>query len=422
MHTLANLNLSLYASIAALLLMGCNKKSITSGHKTLSGVIGLQTTKYTVKSLSQKNLHAASKSNAVTYGLLGSLQQENIGVSTYSFATQFRLPTSGASFGENAIIDSVVLYIPVANTSDSVSNILSVPSDIDVVIHALDEKMKPRDSAYHSDYKFKVATSPLSPQKTTWGHILDSVKYVDTKEKVKTKAPGLNVLLDNSYFTKNFLPLSVDQLKDNSKFIEAFKGLYISCSENPMGFVTKFNLLGATLTLHHKNKDGDKKTITFTVNAFASRVNLVAFETEKIQTLEKSSDKSYLQALIGLKPVISLLDKNEIKSLRDSNIVLSQARLHIERHENDKSKYFPKTLTIYQNNSPISESRSSSFGGKEDKGKYYFNITNLVQKVLKKGDTATSLKINIHALNDSQSIDNIMLDNSKTKLELHYGK
>lgn len=410
------------SSILLLILASaCNKKSITVGSDLLSkSTVPLSSSVYIPPLISQSNALKATVSNKVSYGLLGSLTQPLTGNATYSFASQLRLPTNGIDFGTDPILDSVKIYIPVGNTSDSTLYTQPSPTPIKIRIHSVEEVMRHPDSTYRSDHDFKIGSSIVEGGSYTWDHTLDSVRYLDDKT-YKNKTPGLDITLNAAYFRKTILQLSKDDLRDNSRFIKQFKGLYFTCEANPTGLVTKFSLSGTQLTLYYRS-NSKNETQTLSIDQYASRVNLTTYDHAIIESYRKNTRNLYLQGLSGLHPSMILLHEDELKKLRDSTLILSQAQLTLKRDAKDSHKYRPKRLTIYQNDKAISEASQNNFGGSGSEGTYTFNITTVVQNALKKSSTLKNLTISIRIPGASESIQSLTLDSTQTQLKINYSK
>jgi hypothetical protein len=211
--------------------------------------------------------------------LLGVNRNSNFGQMTSSFATQLLLPTEGVNFGDNAIIDMVVLNIPYYSTKDTVQyakdpvtgelilNKEGKPivtpsfeldsiygnqdleyqlkiSELTTFLNTLDPNDPTKSKTYYSNRTYNTGSQLFSgnfkPNRNDTVlyvkrvHLDGNVNTVDDIDTVKTESanPSMKFILDSQFFKTHFIDQQDSPFFQNfNSFVRYFRGIYIE----PMG-------------------------------------------------------------------------------------------------------------------------------------------------------------------------------------------
>ncbi|MGI9531928.1 DUF4270 domain-containing protein [Lutimonas sp.] len=229
-----------------------------------------------------------------TNGTFGSLKSDMV--------SQVYLPTFGADFGQNAIIDRVVLNIPYFSTRDGDQDAVDPISGLPIEDEDGDTIQVPNfilDSVYgNQDLEFKVSVFELG----TFLNSLDpndptqAIQYFSDKEYVKndllhedafkpnrndtvlyverryldddpntvddidtiiapTSAPSMKFDLDKQFFKDRFVDHdNFFDFEDNAAFVQYFRGLYVD-AEGFDGSLINVPASNATMTIYYTNEE-----------------------------------------------------------------------------------------------------------------------------------------------------------------------
>ena len=326
-----------------------------------------------------------------SYNLLGSYMDPVFGSSDAAFATQLRLSKNAVDFGENFTLDSMVLYLELANIYGD--NRQAAPQE--VFVYQLTDTIS-LDESYNSN--------------------LDIENYYDENEVLADQfiLPNSNdsiiaIKIDHTAFVELFT--DTNNLTDNDVFLNLFKGLYIKSSHlNYSGSIMAFDMLsdGSRLRLYYHNYSESPiiplsahSTFDLLINEKCARVNIFKHDYDIAQNpIEHIDDTSvedtlvYVQAMGGVRVKVDLPD---ILKWQDStSVVISSARLVIPVVENStdiysplaklnlayindegKNEFFPD---LYNNGSFFQEYFNGIYN--HEQNSYEFNIAVFIQKVI----------------------------------------
>jgi hypothetical protein len=175
------------------------------------------------------------RTRALTYYMLGNLNDPEIGTTAANLYTQYGLPYGDFSFGSSVIIDSVVLQLPYATTT-SFHGELSTPQSIRV--YELNEDLSSaEDSFYFSNRNYTFSAVQLGEFTGSFSNIDDSVTIKSGSITTKL-APHIRIRLDQlstvlrDRFSDPATQSSGTYVNDTS-FKSKFKGLAIVSSATP---------------------------------------------------------------------------------------------------------------------------------------------------------------------------------------------
>lgn len=241
------------------------------------------TNKYTseVKAYSKNVVN--NKTNNLDYYLLGVSQDDDFGVLRASVAAQLSLTDANPDFGENAVIEAVVLDIPYETTltldgfqldsvwtSGSNSFMLNI-YELYTYLNILDPDDPTKNKEYFSDATFDTTGSSLysgliTPNVNDTMMVVDRYKYPnypdtsmgelyqqDTIIKSDT-SPSLKLYFDNDFIKTRFQDPSMgSDFASNTDFQHYFKGLFFEASENGINNTSlmALKLSSATMTIYY---------------------------------------------------------------------------------------------------------------------------------------------------------------------------
>jgi hypothetical protein len=254
------------------------------------------TDKYTSEIIAYSKNIEVNKTDYLTYYLLGTAEDGNFGKLNASVVSQLGLAEENPDFGENAVIDSVILNIPLDATllrkyevpdPENPNEVIIVPEfELDSVwgngdnsfllkIHELGTFLNIKDPAdptqnmeYFSNTPFdklqELYNDVVSPSVSDTMSIIKRTKYIDdtfsTQEvysydtiKNTNSEPSLIIPLEKQFFLDNFLndPIS-SHFSSNSDFQHYFRGLYLEAFNAGVGStLMALQLSNAKMTVYY---------------------------------------------------------------------------------------------------------------------------------------------------------------------------
>ncbi|MHC1706322.1 MAG: DUF4270 domain-containing protein [Bacteroidales bacterium] len=326
--------------------------------------------------------------------LVGAAYDPVFGKLSSGFATQFMLSTVNPSFGDNPVMDSLVLilayngYYGDTNTKQTIH------------VYELDEDLY-KDSTYYSNHEVRhkgvdYAHHVFFPRPT------DSITIDDTI----TIPPILRLDLGKIRpdLANKILFTPADNLASSAKFTEYFKGLYISADPVSYGgSILYFNLLssGTLFRIYYHNDDEDSLHYDLVVNENAARFNRFdhynydfASQALRRQVVYKDTSLGnqvlYVQSMSGVK--VKMKFPHLKKWAQQHKMAINEAQLILPVYE-DSPELTPvaKLLPVLldedgtYSNLPDAGGGDNYFGGSYNSGtnEYKFRITQYIQNVIK---------------------------------------
>jgi parallel beta-helix repeat protein len=330
------------------------------------------------------------------YKFLGSNQDPIFGRTDASIYTNFSIPNnlSNVTFGANPVLDSAEIVIRF--TGESLGN---ASTNLQYQVHVLNQKLD-AETSYSSTTTVPMSASTVS-------------SYIGNV-KPRGGFPCLVVPLDNNL--AEYILKTNSNLVNNTAFLNAYKGLYITSSNSTLGVPGSGairrcdlddDLSGINLYYHDGNSaDSKGQKFQFVFKGIdALRYNYIKhnYTSGATQNLfdQLSGNEAagnanlYLNAFGGTRVKVEL---PYIQNFKDSqNVSISRAELIIKVDEL-KSPYsfnykYPSTLALIANSSDGTEqlvydqlevSDFGKYGGNYDstKRQYVFNIARQMQKII----------------------------------------
>lgn len=313
--------------------------------------------------------------------LLGSIADDVFGSHQSSFLTQLRLSSNDVDFGEEIQLDSAILllkYHGYYGDTSSLQNLRVYEMTDDLIF----------DSTYYSNLSLET--------------------YFDANQPVAEKSyyptPGadsLTIRIDDQIGLK-ILEADTSHLKDNSSFLEYFKGLYLK--SDPVlsgGAMIYFNLAGgqSRLILYYSNNEEDSLSYEVVVNSNCTWVNIFDHEYEGSEAGAVLNDSInthelvYIQAMSGLRAGLSIEFSDSIMLMADKGIAINKAELIFPVKQDYLNDYLekPASLAVFGANEDgtnafiddifLGESYYDGSYHQEEEG-FIFNISRHVQNLL----------------------------------------
>jgi hypothetical protein len=368
----------------------------------------------TVTVIAYTEVQDSIRTDEFTFGMVGAIMDPVFGKTTASIYTQVRLSTEGVTFGQNPVLDSLVLvlyYQGYYGDTNTLQHLKVWELSQDLI----------KDSAYYSSqtaesYSILLADQYYRPRPH------DSVLVLGYNV-----APHLRVNLSNNtnYLGNKILSAPQNVLNTNEEFIKFFKGLRIEALPvDEGGSFIKFNtadLFSKIAVYYHNSDQGDSLRFDMVIDGSAARFNgfdhfgyADANPAFRQQVLNGDTmlgqDQLFLQPMGGTRLKVRM---PYLRSLvKDGKIAISNAQLVFENPDKDSTLALPDALSLYMLDSTgaygfvIDQSEGTGyFGGSyySESRTYSFRLTRHIQNILT-GDTTKNLDLYISAVNPLKNI------------------
>ena len=390
-----NITTGLFVAVASLSLIfiSCNKKPDQVG-------LGLQPTSAELSVVFDDETGLLSHSviedsvrtdgNVVQTGMVGSMLDPVFGTTTSGVYTQLRLSENGQSFGEDAILDSIVLALRYSGIyGDTLAGQI-------FRVYEVNEDMDP-DTSYYSNDRLEYLETEIGSI-TFVPNLDDSVNVGGTMELAQ-----LRIKLSEE-FGQKIITASDDVFDDNENWLEFMKGVYI-ISENASsgGSIVLFDMYSSitNMTIYYRAGDPeDTLSFSFLSNSNCARFSAYEhFEYQDADAAFKSQvlngdtllgqELFYLQGMGGVKAWLRLPD---IESFFDNGpVAINEAKLLLYIYDDGTELEGPPQLALAMVDEegeylplPDASESTSYYGGSinDSATQYYFRISQYVQQVL----------------------------------------
>ncbi|MCB9361734.1 MAG: DUF4270 domain-containing protein [Flavobacteriales bacterium] len=379
----------------------------------------------------------------VSSNLLGIYNDSVFGLSSASFYSEITLSGVNVSFGNNPVIDSIVLSLKYKNIASFYGE-LSTPMNINV--YQLSEEIS--GTEYNSAQDINFNPTPIGNYNDTL-FISSDVEVINNQDTA-TYDPHMRIRLDDAV-GQNILNAGGNgqTIANNDAFKTLFNGLYIAPSttvststlQKGKGAIVYFDVNSSlsTVTLYYHN-DIDTTSYSFIMNSESKKYNRFDHNytgTDVEKQLNNSSNfdttVTYVQAMGGVKTKIEIPNIKKLAEIE--NIIINKAEIVFPLKDNsDAILQAIQTLVL----TGINESGdavflidnfegSDYFGGTIDyeNNTYSFNIARHIQQLINNPEedyglyllaTGSAVSANRSILNSAKN------SNSKIKLNITYSK
>jgi len=369
--------------------------------------------------------------------LIGSYFDPVFGPSTTAFSTQLRLSTAAHSFGDNPILDSLILIMKYDGIYGSEEEVQTIK------VYELDNRIV-FDSIYYSTSVVPHKSTVLAERDFT-PNINDSVVV-----NGDTLAPHLRINLAGLTDELALKLLAADSsiMSSNETFSDYFNGLRIEAQEiSSGGGIVYYDLIHSMsrMELYYHNDEDDSLQFDYTISSYSARFGNFYHDYDQADMEFRNQvifgdttmgeQKCYLQPMAG---VVTYLDFPEITSWYDDGaIAINEALLYLDGYEDEPEYDPPIYLALVQRISdttvsPLIDQQEGQvfFGGEydTDENRYYFRITSHIQNImsgdsenytLELGVDGGSYNANRFVLNGTNPFDPIPVER-RMRLELVY--
>jgi hypothetical protein len=404
--------------------------------------------------------------NGISQYLLGVYNDNELGELKGSIVSQIVLPVTGTyyDYGDNAAIDSVLIFIPYQSTQEDddangkpVFKIDSIIGDTEVefqlgvyeletFLNTLDPSDPSKQMIYYSDKVFEKNPTPFY-LKNFKVNPNDTITYIkrympdgttvfdkDTIQQTNS-APVLKLPLNEAMIQQIFIDnASGSEFSSNDAFVHYFRGFYIEATtaSTNQSHLISLSMTGAKMVIYYSNNQNEGTDVDLNGNGIKGEQNVrmkesfeFTFGNNKSNVLERAyptphqsgTDRLYIQGAAGSLATVDLFagySEADLDELRNNNLLITNAQLTFYVDQNASSNIAPEQLFIYnyQDNEQIldmfTEGISAIEGSleRDEDGnpyKYTFKITDYISKLLTTNDPADLVTLGIKVYNPTDS-------------------
>lgn len=372
--------------------------------------------------------------------VLGNLHDPVFGDSKASIFAQFALGGSSVNFGDNPVVDSVVLTLQISSYYGDTNSLVGIR------VYRLTESMSP-NTTYHQTSTVAHDATPLNYSLTSYAIKPKTPVIVDTN----TSNPHLRIRLSQAF--GQYLLNNQSSMLSSSSFQQLFKGLCIDAISHSgsTGYMLITNMSSALscISLYYHNASNEHKKYDFVCSNSCARFTQFTHDyyssthadfTQEVLSGQQNigAQTLFVQATGGVKTCITFPHIQEAFKSMNNRVVINKAELVItDISPNETYLISPTAITLQgiQKGTgkimylPDDEyyTSSSYFGGTydSDKHEYRFRITKYIQDlILDNSDLSNS--INLVVKGSSVRANRLIIggtgltDNSRLRLELSY--
>ena len=440
-HSTARKTIALMIGIIALAFASCKKSPETIGNGLISesDYIDVHHTD-TAAIVCHSYFDSIATSNA-TYALLGAMKDPVFGATEAGFYTQFRPSVAGQSFGNNPVMDSLVLQLCVSGYYGDTMAMQTAHAFV-----LTDSLMT--DSTYYSyswvafDNTDVANGYQFSPRPRTKVNVIgtDTIAHAIVRIPLSQDLGNYLMTLDTTAYSRPDL------------FKQHFKGLFVTCDPvSTNGAITSFTLTNNTYTLlqlYYHDAATPDKPMRYNFFVTSSDVQFNHFEHDYSQGSpefvnqmignqhELGQSAVYLQTMGGVRTWLKFPNLSHwTDSLDGCHLVVNEAKLVLPASSmlTDSIYKAPSNFILLGFNAdsttyllPDYYEGAGYFGGtfNTSKQSVTFRITEYIQSVIleKRDNTGICLGINGTAYNAQRLVINGPESNEmeKMKLEVTY--
>lgn len=345
---------------------------------------------------------------SASLSLLGSLNDPHFGRSDLSFYTQIGLTSNSVQWGENAVVDSIVLQMVYSGYYGDTLSPLTLR-----VYEVLEDMNSADSSTYYSNtilsYGNELANYTFSPRPKTKSNIDD-----DSLTNAVIRIP-IDVSLG-----QRFIDDGETAFASNTAFMSYFKGLYLTCDPaTNTGSICYFNTLNTKsyMRVYYHN---DYDTNFYNLNVSDKYVRFNHFEhdygtAQAPITFNDTANNPYLyvQSTAGVRSRLQFPNIAKWADSLNTNVLINEARLiltgvtgNVNGVDNDTTMFTPpaQLVAVKANNDgsytllPDQLVGTNYFGGyyDPDTKQVWFRISEYIQDLILAGPDAEDYGIYIY--------------------------
>ena len=377
--------------LALIVTVSCSKPAGTIG-------IGIQPeeSKLNLKFTDTTTLYAYSlpmdsiRTDYLTWNGIGSLKDPVFGHTNVGFYTQFILSKTAQEFGDERVLDSLVLYL----------DYYGVFADTNTMLTAHVYEMKEginQEQVYYSNLHV-----PIYP--TDYGNISFQPRPNDSIVDGEDTIPPLlrmNLSNINPQLGEKLLSATAGEMEDSDIFRDYFEGLFVIAEPvSNSGCITQFDLTSSLsrMILFYHNADAQNLRFDYLITTTAARVakyehDFSTGDPDFRQQIDGDTTlgakKFYVQGFGGVKAIIKAPYLTDLRNL--GNIAINEAKLVLNGYETEPLWGAPNRLALYSLDKDGKdqflidfEEGDSYFGGfySSSSNSYTFRITRYLQSLI----------------------------------------
>jgi hypothetical protein len=247
------------------------------------------------------------QTNGLPMNYLGVFNDPNYGKSTHSFVSQLNYSELNPNFGENTVLDSVILYLPYFSTASGINDEGALEYDLDSIfgngpfdlsiyesnyfMRSFDPNGNFGDEQTYFSNRSASATEPIG-EDVLMGPVIMPAKEINVKntaiylrnndgDTTQTLSPGIRIKLDSLYWKEKIIDMAGStELSNATNFNEYFRGIYFKADAvSDKGALLGLNLNNpnASIVLHYTRDplsgSGDREQATFELRFGEIRTN-----------------------------------------------------------------------------------------------------------------------------------------------------
>ena len=281
------------------------------------------------------------KTDELSLNLLGAYNDPLLGSMRAGFYSQFRPTASNIDFGNEFIIDSLVLVLPFRGFYGALTKLSGLQK---FSVYRVTEDFTIANSYYSND-TLSIDPMPIGQTDYIVPLLLDSAIVSGKKE-----TPQLRIKLQNSLGQE--IHDNPSSLVDGDAFVQFFKGIYVTSQTRNFqageGAILDFSLTsGARIDLFYKNATNDSLRVSFAVNENCARYTRFNHTySSHLETLISNptlaGEETYVQTMAGLRTRIDLPDLKTWQAGR--KILVNEARIFVPVDIDKIGIYTPNPL------------------------------------------------------------------------------
>ncbi|MCP9198954.1 DUF4270 domain-containing protein [Gramella sp. GC03-9] len=392
------------ALVAVFAFVGCDEDYTDIGGEIINNPTDVELTEVEVNAYSQK-INSIQTNNLNNY-FLGVNQHPIYGSNTASIVTQLVLSQADPDFGDNPVLDSVVMTIPYFSTEiESTSEEGEIEYKLDSVfgegsfrlsiyetgffLNTLDPDSNFENAQrYYSDQQPQIEQNILgSPIFVNENFKASAARYVNFEpgdgEVNDTVAyePAFRLKLPTDYFQQKIIDQQgTDVLLNNGNFTQYLRSFFIKAEQNStegqqilLDYANENSMISLYYTYEEEreNDEGNMETVSlrgkYDLNLFnANRFNTYTgeFPGDLLAEIEdqdpgSGSENLYLKSQEGSMVIVDIFpDETVLEQLRGNNWLINEANLtfYVARDELNGAEE-PERLYLYnvENNTVIAD-------------------------------------------------------------------
>jgi len=331
------------------------------------------------------------RSDYLTWNGIGSLKDPVFGHTNVGFYTQFILSKTAQEFGDERVLDSLVLYLDYYGVFADTNTLITAH------IYEMEEGIN-QEQVYYSNLHV-----PIYP--TDYGNISFQPRHNDSIVDGEDTIPPMlrmNLSKTNPQLGEKLLAASSGEMEDSDIFREYFKGLYVIAEPvSNSGCITKFDLTSSLsrMILFYHNNDAQDLRFDYLITTGEARVSKYEhnYSTGDADFRQQvvggdttlGAKKFYVQGFGGVKSIIKAPHLTELRNL--GSIAINEAKLVLNGYESEPFWGAPDRVALYALNNDGGDDflidfyeGDSYFGGdyRSSSNNYTFRITRYIQSLI----------------------------------------